>query len=165
MPTVQGIPLAFEEVLDRYGALVFRLAFQALGSRQDAEDAAQEVFVALVRADPAFADETHLRAWLLRSTRHRCKNLSGSAWRRHTVPLDPELDLPAPRAERAGEVLAAVGRLPEKYRTAVYLHYSEGYTAGEIAAALGCPRGTVLSRLMRARKLLKELLKEEFDHD
>lgn len=165
MPTVQGVPLAYEEVLDRYGALVFRLAYQALGNRQDAEDAAQEVFVALVRSDPAFADETHLRAWLLRAARHRCKNLAASAWRRHTVPLDPELDLPAPQAERAAEVLSAVGALPEKYRTAVYLHYIEGYTADEIAAALGCPRGTVLSRLLRARTLLKELLKEEFDHD
>ena len=62
-------------------------------------------------------------------------------------------------------MLSAVGRLPEKYRTAVYLHYVEGYTAEEIAALLGCPRGTVLSRLMRARKLLRDMLKEEFDHD
>ena len=89
MLTLQGSPLSWEEVLDRYSPLVFRLAWQSLGNRQDAEDAAQEVFVALVRSSPAFRDETHLRAWLIRATSHRCKNLATSAWKRHTVPLDP----------------------------------------------------------------------------
>lgn len=165
MLTLQGSPLSWEEVLDRYSPLVFRLAWQSLGNRQDAEDAAQEVFVALVRSSPAFRDETHLRAWLIRATSHRCKNLAASAWKRHTVPLDPDWTPPAGAPPEAGPVLSAVGRLPEKYRTAVYLHYVEGYTAVEIAALLGCPRSTVLSRLMRARKLLRDMLKEEFDHD
>lgn len=62
MLTLQGSPLSWEEVLDRYSPLVFRLAWQSLGNRQDAEDAAQEVFVALVRSSPSFRDETHLRA-------------------------------------------------------------------------------------------------------
>lgn len=154
MLTLQGSPLSWEEVLDRYSPLVFRLAWQSLGNRQDAEDAAQEVFVALVRSSPSFRDETHLRAWLIRTTSHRCKNLAASAWKRHTVPLDPDWTPPAGDLPQAGAVLSAV-----------YLHYVEGYTAEEIAALLGCPRGTVLSRLMRARKLLRDLLKEEFDHD
>ena len=81
MLTLQGSPLSWEEVLDRYSPLVFRLAWQSLGNRQDAEDAAQEVFVALVRSSPAFRDEAHLRAWLIRATSHRCKNLAASACR------------------------------------------------------------------------------------
>ena len=95
MLTLQGSPLSWEEVLDRYSPLVFRLSWQSLGNRQDAEDAAQEVFVALVRSSPAFRDETHLRAWLIRATSHRCKNLAASAWKRHTVPLDPDWTPPA----------------------------------------------------------------------
>lgn len=121
MLTLQGSPLSWEEVLDRYSPLVFRLAWQSLGNRQDAEDAAQEVFVALVRSSPSFRDETHLRAWLIRTTSHRCKNLAASAWKRHTVPLDPDWTPPAGDLPQAGAVLSAVGRLPEKYRTAVYL--------------------------------------------
>lgn len=155
------LTLIWEDVLGRYGTLVYRLAYQNVRSRQDAEDIAQEVFVALVRARPDFADETHLKAWLIRCTGQRCKNLAGSAWKRHTVPLEQETE----RAEddSASTVLNAVGDLPQKYRDAVYLHYIEGYTAEEIGALLGCGKNTILSRLMRARKLLKELLKEEFD--
>lgn len=131
MLTLQGSPLSWEEVLDRYSPLVFRLAWQSLGNRQDAEDAAQEVFVALVRSSPAFRDETHLRAWLIRATSHRCKNLAASAWKRHTVPLDPDWTPPAGAPPEAGPVLSAVGRLPEKYRTAVYLHYVEVHGGGD----------------------------------
>lgn len=156
------LTLVWEDVLGRYGTLVYRLAYQNTRSRQDAEDIAQEVFVTLVRAKPALADETHLKAWLIRCTGQRCKNLAVSAWKRHTVPLEESADPPA-MDEPSSAVLNAVSALPQKYRDAVYLHYIEGYTAEEIGALLGCGKNTVLSRLMRARKLLKEYLKEEFD--
>lgn len=158
------LTLVWEDVLDRYGTLVYRLALQNVRSRQDAEDIAQEVFVTLVRAAPRLADETHLKAWLIRCTGQRCKNLAASAWKRHTVPLEPDEDRAAPEEDSpAADVLAAVGQLPQKYRDAVYLHYVEGYTAQEVGALLGCGKNTILSRLMRARGLLKDLLKEEFD--
>lgn len=165
MLTLQGSPLSWEEVLDRYSPLVFRLAWQSLGNRQDAEDAAQEVFVALVRSSPSFRDETHLRAWLIRTTSTAAKTWLPPPGSGTPSPWTRTGPRPAGDLSQAGAVLSAVDRLPEKYRTAVYLHYVEGYTAEEIAALLGCPRGTVLSRLMRARKLLRDLLKEEFDHD
>ncbi len=59
-------------------------------------------------------------------------------------------------------MLEAVAALPAKYRWPVYLHYIEGYTAEEIGTILRCPRNTVLSRLQRARKKLKDALKEEW---
>ena len=59
-------------------------------------------------------------------------------------------------------VLEAVAALPPKYRWPVYLHYIEGYTAEEIGLLLRCPRNTVLSRLSRARKKLRDALKEEW---
>lgn len=157
------LTLVWEDVLDRYGTLVYRLAYQNTRSRQDAEDVAQEVFVALVRSAPRLEDETHLKAWLIRCTGQRCKNLAASAWKRHTVPLEERAEQTA--SDSTSAVLAAVGSLPQKYRDTVYLHYIEGYTAEEIGALLGCGKNTVLSRLMRARRLLKVLLKEEFDFE
>ena len=161
MPSLNGVPLSCEEILDRYGPLVWRMAVQGTGSVADGEDVAQEVFVSLIRSDPAFADDTHLRAWLIRATANRCKSWGRSPWRRRTVPLDPARDTVPPPPDGSG-VLEAVAALPAKYRWPVYLHYVEGYTAEEIGLILRCPRNTVLSRLQRARKRLKDALKEEW---
>lgn len=57
MPSLNGVPLSCEEILDRYGPLVYRLAIQGTGSVADGEDVAQEVFVSLIRCDPAFDPE------------------------------------------------------------------------------------------------------------
>lgn len=63
-----------------------------------------------------------------------------------------------PVDEAAAELWDAVGRLPEKLRTAVHLFYGEGYESGEIGALLGVPAATVRSRLRRARAELKTVL-------
>lgn len=88
MPSLNGVSLSCEEILDRYGPLVYRLAIQGTGSVSDGEDVAQEVFVSLIRCDPAFTDDTHLRAWLIRATANRCKSRGRSPWRRRVVPLE-----------------------------------------------------------------------------
>ena len=160
MPTLSGNSLSCEEILDRYGPLVYRMAIQGTDSVADGEDVAQEVFVSLIQSDPRFTDETHLKAWLIRATANRCKSWGRSSWHRRTVPLE-EARQAAPPPE-AGGTWEAVAALPPKYRWPVYLHYSEGYTAAEIAQLLGCPRNTVLSRLSRARAKLKDALKEEW---
>ena len=102
MPTLNGVPLSCEEILDRYGALVYRLAVQGTGSPVDGEDVAQEVFVSLIQSDPRFTDELHLRAWLVRATANRCRSWGTSAWRRHTVPVAQGWDAPAPSPEGLG---------------------------------------------------------------
>lgn len=161
MPSLNGVPLSCEEILDRYGPLVYRMAIQGTGSVADGEDVAQEVFVSLIQSDPSFTDDTHLRAWLIRATANRCKSWGRSFWRKRTVPLELNQAAAPPPPEHP-DVLAAVAHLPAKYRWPVYLHYIEGYTAAEIGQLLGCPRNTVLSRLSRAREKLKAALKEEW---
>ena len=160
MPTLNGVPLSCEEILDRYGALVYRLAVQGTGSPVDGEDVAQEVFVSLIQSDPRFTDELHLRAWLVWATANRCRSWGTSAWRRHTVPLAQGWDAPAPSPEGLG-VLEAVAALPAKYRWPVYLHYIEGYTAEEIGALLHRKPATVRTQLTRARRRLASLLQDE----
>ena len=161
MPSLNGVPLSCEEILDRYGPLVYRMAIQGTGSVADGEDVAQEVFVSLIQSAPSFTDDTHLRAWLIRATANRCKSWGRSPWRKRTVPLELNQDTAPPPPEHP-DVLEAVAALPAKYRWPVYLHYIEGYTAAEIGQLLGCPRNTVLSRLSRAREKLKAALKEEW---
>ena len=140
---------------------IFRLAFGCLKSRADAEDVTQEVFEALLRSGKAFADGEHLKAWLLRVAINKCKNLR-RAKRSGEVPLPAVL--PAPIAEE-GSVLEEVRALPQPYRSAIYLHYYEGYTAAEVGDIMGAKRNTVLSWLSRGRKALRERMIGGFDDE
>lgn len=143
--------------VEEYGGMVLRLAFQRLKSQADAEDAAQEVFLSLLR-ERSFQSEEHLKRWLVRVTIHKCENLRLSAWRRKTVPLEGEawpLFMPIEQ-----EVMEEVWELKPRDRDVIYFHYYEGYTIAEIADMLGENPNTVSARLSRARKKLKLLLEE-----
>ena len=144
------------EAVARYGSAVYRLAYAMTRSRSDADDVFQEVFLRYLRAAPAFREEEHRKAWLLRVTVNCCKKLHGSFWRRHTVALSETL--PAQNPEE-GELLGLLEGLPPKYRAVLHLYYYEGYATEEIAAILGRSPGTVRSQLSRGRALLRDAWK------
>ncbi|WP_297212522.1 RNA polymerase sigma factor [uncultured Flavonifractor sp.] len=144
------------QAMERYGDMVYRLALAQTHSGHDAEDVFQEVFLRYLRAAPAFREEEHRKAWLLRVTVNCCKKLHRSFWRRHTVALSETI--PAQSREE-GELLALLEGLPEKYRAVLHLYYYEGYDTGEIAAILGRSPNTVRSQLSRGRALLRDAWK------
>lgn len=143
----------------QYAPAVYRLAYARTGSRTDAEDVMQEVFLRLVRAGPAFDSEDHAKAWLLRVASNCACDLLRLPWKRREEPLED--DLPAPEEPEAGSVTEAVLSLPARYRIPIHLYYYEDYSVAEIAKIMGKSEGTVKSRLFRARNLLRERLKEE----
>ena len=145
----------------QYGPAVYRLAFARTGSRADAEDVMQEVFVRLLKAKPDFADREHAKAWLLRVAANCANDLFRAPWRRREEPLSEMLS--APEGPEPGGVVEAVLALPPKYRTVVHLYYYEDLSVAEIAAILGKSEGAVKSRLFRARALLREWMKEDED--
>ena len=98
-------------LVEEYGSMVYRLAYARTGSRADAEDITQEVFLRLVRAAPAFRDGEHRRAWLLRVTANCAKDFFRAPWRRHR-PLEEAAALAAPEPEEDRGVLDAVLALP-----------------------------------------------------
>lgn len=144
--------------MEAHGPAVYRLALCRTQSVPDAEDVYQDVFVRLLSqpSAPEWASE-RLKAWLLRATLNRCADMHRLRLRRPVVPLE-EASSAAALEDRAAELWEAVARLPEKLRTAVHLHYAEGYSTEEIAALLGVPAATVRTRLRRARLKLKDLL-------
>ncbi len=144
-----------EDAMERYGDAVYRLALCRLGSRADAEDVYQDVFLRLLRDTTAFRDGEHLKAWLLRVTLHCCVDLRRSAWWKRTAPLEAA---GCRRAAERGEGARSGRRskaLPADLRTAVWLHYVEGYGTDEIAEIVNCRPATVRTRLHRARKKLQ----------
>lgn len=133
---------------------VYRVCWLYMKNRSDTEDAVSDTFVRLMRSDMNFSGEEHERSWLIVTARNICKDMLKSP-KYKNEPLDENM---LTGEILTDETLIAVKELPEKYRTAVYLHYYEGYSCGEIAEMLGCIRSTVISRLARGRKILKKMI-------
>lgn len=150
----------FNSAARQYQDMVYRVALHALGSPQDAEDAVQEVFLRLYTWEKPFEGPDHLRRWLIRVTVNVCRDALKSPWRRRRVPLEELPETPVFDRPEQGELYREVMRLPEKYRTVLYLFYYEELTVKEIGQVLGLRTTAVTTRLHRARGKLKEQLTE-----
>ena len=154
---------AIDAVIDRYRRMIYGIALTHTRNLHDAEDAFQQTFLIYLEKNPAVRDEEHRKAWLIRTAIHCCRKITGSTWRKKTVPLDnaPEASFTfASRAEN--DVYQAVRALPAPYRSVVYLFYFAGESTAEIAAALRISGAAVRTRLVRARKLLKSQLEGDY---
>jgi RNA polymerase sigma factor (sigma-70 family) len=155
---------AFAALAGRYAPLVWGVCRRLLGPSADAEDAFQATFVVLAKKAPALADGRPLGPWLHKVARDTAARARARSARRRAreapLSVEPAADHPAELESR--EVGAAleeeVSRLPERYRGPVVLCYLEGLTNEEAARRLACPKGTVLSRLSRAREQLRQRL-------
>lgn len=150
-----------------HGGSVYLVALAQTRSEADAQDVAQDVFCRLLTDSTAFTSDEHLRAWLLRVTVNRCRELWRAPWRHRVESADELSQLPAPDAPvedaaleelRADPVWQALQALPEKLRIVALLHYVEEYTTEEIARIVGSPPATVRTHLHRARKQMRETL-------
>lgn len=150
-----------ETAYARYADMLYRLALSHLGRREDAEDAVQDVFTKYIGASPKFSDDEHERAWLIRVTVNRCHDMQRRGKLRCHDSLDDISDLPFTSDERENGILKIVFTLPEKYKTAIVLHYLEGFSVEEISSMLGLSGSAIKMRLSRGRELLKNLLGKE----
>lgn len=141
----------------QYKDPVYRLALSMTGSPADAEDVCQTVFLKVLERQPDLVPEKE-RAWLLQVTANECRSLWRRMRLRRTVPLDQVLDLAAP--EEAA-LLEQVMALPARDRAVLYLHYFEGFSTQEIGGMLKISQSAVTTRLLRARKKLKEQIEED----
>jgi RNA polymerase sigma-70 factor (ECF subfamily) len=174
---------AFRLLLREYQTPVFNLALRILRSREDAEDASQEVFVkvynALHQYDPRYA----FRSWIFRITHNLCIDYIRRR-KMSTLSLDApvagpegemEWDLPDPdaidpsEAASAGEEREMIERAIEKLgptlRSAITLRHLEGLRYDEIAEILEIPLGTVKVRIFRAREMLAKFLSRPLGRD
>ena len=147
-------------VVEKYKDRLFSAAFNVCANAADAEDVVQDTFIRYHTTNTQFADEQHIRAWLLRVAINKAKNVTMSFWRRRGVPLEDYAETLAFPSPEAGDLFEKVMKLPEKYRTAIYLYYYEDYSTDEIARLTGTPAATVRTRLRRGRELLRAGLEE-----
>lgn len=157
--------LSAEDAFRQFGDRVFSAAFSATGSKEDADDVVQDTFLKYWNTDQDFADENHIKAWLLRVAINRSRDLLRSFWHRKKVPWEDYMEaLPFEEPEDK-DLFEAVMELPRKYRVTIHLHYYEDLSVSEIAGILHTTEGTVKSQLSRGRKLLKTKLMEAWNDD
>jgi RNA polymerase sigma factor (sigma-70 family) len=156
---------AFEGLMGRHGPMVYTVCWSVLRHTQDAEDAFQAVFLQLARKAASIGKRESVGGWLYTVAYHLSLRARGRAAARGRT----EKPLTGPPVDERGldpaEVAtwrdlrrlldAALDEVPEKYRTAFVLCYLEGLSSEEAAERLGCPRGTVQSRVGRARQRLR----------
>jgi len=149
-----------ERAYDLFAGTVYRVCMMYLKNPADAEDAVSDTFLKLLSCGRTFNGDEHLKAWLIVTTRNRCKNILSHWWRRSRVELD---SIPEPRAPAEDLTAQAVECLPEKYREALYLYYYEGYTGTEAAKMIGITESAFWSRVKRGRKILHIEMEETCD--
>ncbi len=159
---------AFEVIVLRHERRVLSTAMHLLGgNREDARDAAQQVFLKLHRHLGRLDENLAFTAWLYRVTVNVCRDIHRARAARPTVPLDQagevagclESDEALVRSEQSRIIHAALATLPEKERAAIVLRDLEGLTTREVARILGSSEGTVRSQISHARLKMRQHLR------
>jgi RNA polymerase sigma factor (sigma-70 family) len=170
----QGDVHAYGALVQRYQDLAYRTAHLVTGAAADAEDAAQEGFVKAYYALARFRAGAPFRPWLLAIVANEARNRRRSARRQGDLAVRVAEDRPSGDAapspevaalagERRRTLLAAVNRLPPADREMLACRYFLELSEAEVAATLGCRRGTVKSRTSRALARLRAVLAEQGD--
>lgn len=152
--------------LNEYSDMVYRICYIYLHNHADVEDVFQEVFLKLLQTDKPFASSEHEKAWIIRITINKCKDMLKCFWKKRVnffddVELDNgDIELTYENKEE-NELLKIILSLPPKYKDAVYLYYYEEYTVPQMAKILKLNENTIYSYLHRARILIKNELGEE----
>lgn len=172
----EGDQIAFELLVRKYQHKVLKLIMRYVRDMDEAMDLTQETFVKAWKALGSFRGDSAFYTWIYRIAVNTAKNYLVSSNRQpYTVDLDADetnqyaaepglTDTDTPEAEALGNelhnvVMQAIHDLPEDLRTAITLRELEGLSYEEIAEVMGCPIGTVRSRIFRAREAIDKRLK------
>lgn len=158
---------AFEQLVETYREQVYRIALRMCGNAADADEAAQEAFLAAWKGLPNFRGDSQFSTWLYQLTTHAAIDLMRREKRQIATEDITEVSAPDPapgpqqqaeRRETQEAVRDAILQLTPEYRQIVVLRFLEDLSYEEIGAALKLPSGTVKSRLNRAKAQLKDIL-------
>jgi len=179
----RGDKKAFDLLVMKYQRKIMRLLSRMIRDPSEIEDVAQEAFIKAYRALPQFRGESAFYTWLYRIAINTARNWLASSGRRPSAPTalenedgetfneaDNLSDISTPESmvasrEIAETVNAAIEALPEELRTAIVLREIEGMSYEDIAQSMGCPIGTVRSRIFRAREAVAARLRPMLGND
>lgn len=166
----QGDPHAMAEFIQRQGRWVRGVVFGALGRMEDVDDVAQRVWMQVWREARRLDDPAKWRVWLYRIARNAATDIGRSRQRQgrmldellNRAATGPEPEQSPERKliadERTNAMMEAIASLPALYREPFVLKHLEDWSYQQIGESLGLPVDTVETRLVRARRLLRERL-------
>lgn len=156
------LELCLNTAIEKYGDMVYRIAVNQMKSRTDADDVFQEVFIKWMQHHEQMKSLEHEKAWLIRVTLNQCKSALGSTWNKKKAEWSQEVEntmMYEEKMEEESELDAVLNKLPERYRVVLHLFYYEELSILEISNILQEKESTVRTRLTRARRKLKSMLK------
>ena len=157
--------LPVEDLVERYKDHLYAASFNICKNQADAEDVVQDTFLEYHLTSKDYESEQHIRAWLLRVAINKAKNVTRSFWNRNRTDIEDYMDSLTFEAPESEELFETVMKLPEQYRIVTHLFYYEDLPVKEIARVLDITESNVKVRLNRARLMLRNQLREEWDYD
>jgi len=169
----RGDAAAFKEMVDQFSDELFGLAYSLTGNAADAEDVLQQTFLGAFRRIGSFEGRSSIKTWLVRIVANQASKARRSRRIRRAVPIDERLatldGAPAPhvssseaRIDSRLDLTAMLEQLSPEHREVLVLREVQGMSYEEISKALKLPRGTVESRLFRARQDLRRRFEKHF---
>jgi RNA polymerase sigma-70 factor (ECF subfamily) len=157
---MKACPPTIAELVDRYGRAVLAVCLAKVGGRDDAEDLMQDVFVKAMTNIHGLRDFRSAGPWILKIARTTC--IDYLRRRRPTEQLSDDAPAAVSASSASSEHLrSAIRRLPPYYAEAISLYYLDGRSSLHVAELLGITPEAVRQRLVRARALLHDMLREE----
>lgn len=166
-----GRPFDYQKLVADFSGRVYRQAHRMLGSRQDAEDATQEVFLKIFHGLQDFRGEAQIATWIYRITFNVCVTIRQKRRIDHVSFSENDdgslNDLPDPGSgpdqrleerDRLEHLAALIAQLPDREAAAITLFYVEDLSYADISQALDIPPGSVATALHNGRERLKRLL-------
>lgn len=162
---IAGNDVACEEILSAYRETLMALAQRLLRNREDASDAVQETLLKALKALPEFDPERPLGPWLCRICTNCCVDLARNRSRKPAALDGNESNIAddgasvedsVGEAVLHSEIVAALERMPVRYRRILFMRHFQHKDVNQIAAELHKPEGTIKSWLFRARALLRK---------
>lgn len=170
---------AFEELISKYEKKVFNICLRILGNYGEAEDVSQDVFIKVFKYINSFKGNSSFYTWLYRITVNECMDLFNKKKKVIAFSMDEPIENgeeevqreyrdkhesveeKVERIELRKNIETGMQKLSIEHRTMIVLRDIQGFSYEEIAEMLGCPPGTVKSRINRARSHLKDILLED----
>ena len=143
------------KTIDIYSDMILRICFCYLKTKEDSEDAFQDVFIKYLNCDTEFENEEHRKAWLIRVCINVCNDYLRKHFWKNKCSVEDLIMEPSSISNEESEILEIIRDLPNKYKNVIYMHYYEGYSAVEMAKILHKKENTVYSLMKRGRELLK----------
>lgn len=148
-------------ICEKYFDSIYRLVLCRAKNKDATDDIVQDVFYKYIKTEKDFETEEHIKAWLIRVAINATNSYFTSSWFKRTEALDENLVFDT---QEKSDVYYAVMSLPQKYRTVIHLFYYEDLPIAKISEYLGINESTIKSQLKRAREMLSEKLKGEYDY-